>query len=188
MASQDFFSKYWLFGVGALLLVLNALWIVRLSGAEGPATEGEPAPAFELPRLPPAEGAEGAAPATTGPISLASLRGKVVVLDFWASWCDPCKDAMPALAALDRRMRGRGVAVVGVLTDDPELEEAARVAHDLGVRYPLVIDDGSVGVKFGVQNLPTAVFIDRAGVIRATEVGPRSADALVRIVEPLLRP
>ena len=185
MASQDFFSKYWLWGVGALLLVLNALWIVRLSGAEGPATEGHPAPAFELPRLPRAEGERAG---EAGPISLASLRGKVVVLDFWASWCDPCKDAMPALAALDRRMRDRGVAVVGVLTDDPELEEAARVAHDLGVRYPLVIDDGSIAQRYGVQNLPTAVFIDGAGVVRATEVGPQSAEALVRIVEPFLRP
>lgn len=186
MASQDYFSKYWLWGVGGLLLVLNTLWIVRVSGTQGSAAEGGPAPAFELPRLP-AEG--GAADAPTGPISLASLRGKVVVLDFWASWCGPCRDGMPALASLDRRFRDRGLAVVGVLTDDPELDVAARMADELGVRYPLVIDaDGVVSQRYGVQNLPTAVFIDRAGVIRATEVGPRPPGELARIVEPLLRP
>lgn len=182
MASQDFFSKYWLVGVIVLLLGLNALWMFRLSGEMTPAVEGREAPVFELPGLP----REGQ---TATPVSLAELRGRVVVLDFWASWCGPCLESMPTLATLDRRLRGKGLSVVGVLTGDADLAGAARVAEDAGVGYPLVVDpDGAVATRYGADNLPTVVVLDRQGVIRAVEVGLTPPGALARLVEPLLRP
>lgn len=182
MKSQELFSRYWLVGVLGFLLVVNGLWMVMLKVGPTAEAEGE-APPFELPRLA-REGEETAA----APLTLASLRGKVVVLDFWAGWCGPCRVAMPALAGLDRRMRSKGVTVVGVLTDDPELEKAAGIAYELGVRYPLVVDTGGVAQRYGANELPTLVVIDGAGKIRAREVGPQPVAALQRLVTPLLRP
>jgi cytochrome c biogenesis protein CcmG/thiol:disulfide interchange protein DsbE len=168
-----------------LLLALNALWLIRLPGAEpGAASEGQTAPAFDLPRLP----TEDAPDEARGRLSLASLRGKVVVLDFWASWCGPCREAIPALAALDRRMRGRGVAVIGVLTEDTALDDAASMAAALGARYPTVIDDGRVSKRYGVSSYPTLVLVDQEGVIRTTVEGPRPVAFLERLVKPILRP
>ena len=182
MATQDFFSKYWLVGVIGLLLVLNALWMVRLSGEVTPATEGQSAPEFSLPRL-------GADDRSGVSLSLADLRGKVVVLDFWATWCPPCLQALPSMAALDRSMRGQGVAVVGVLTGDADLEQALRVADEAGVRYPVVVDpDGEVARRFAAEELPTVVVVDGEGVIRATEVGLRPPETLVRTLRSLVRP
>lgn len=184
MASQDFFSRYWLYGVLALLVVLNAIWIVRLSGPPEPLSSGDerPAPAFSLPRLGgngrPAEG-----------LSLGDLRGKVVILDFWATWCVPCVEALPDMAAFDQRMRGRGVTTLGILTDDDDLRGAARMVRDLGVTYPVLVDaDNEVGDRYAIDSLPTLVVVDGSGVIRATEVGPRPARMLARLVEPLLEP
>jgi thiol-disulfide isomerase/thioredoxin len=123
---------------------------------------GEPAPAFILPR------ADG----TAGTIALSALRGQVVVLDFWATWCPPCLQMLPILHDLHAEWSGRGVTFVGVNSDGnltvPELQEFL-AQHPAS--YPIVLDEGDVNRLYKVRALPQLVVIGRDGTIRKTFVG-----------------
>ena len=110
------------------------------------------APNFTLPRL------NGG-----GNLSLASLRGKVVVLNFWASWCDPCKGEAPVLAELSDRYRSRGVTILGVDEQDLTGDGRAFVAR-YHLHYPVVRDSsGGVESKWGLTALPETFILDRQG-------------------------
>jgi len=105
-------------------------------------------------------------PAFDGPpLSLASLRGRPVILNFWASWCIPCRDEAPLLEATWREFRARGLLVIGVDTQD--LEAPARAfLHELHITYPTLRDpDGSVARRFGATGVPETFFIGRDGLI-----------------------
>lgn len=104
------------------------------------------------------------------PTSVASLRGKVVILDFWASWCGPCKLIAPRLGALRDRYGAQGLAVVGVTTDAPE--PAAHYAEKQHLKYPSVSDHaGETNRAYGIVALPTMVVVDKKGVVREVFVG-----------------
>jgi len=110
------------------------------------------APAFTLPRL------HG-----DGDLSLASLRGKAVVLNFWASWCAPCRDEVPALEKAWDKYRRRGVVVLGVDQQDVS-SDARKFAKKYGMTYPLVRDGpGHVVAKYGLTGVPETFFIGRDG-------------------------
>ena len=114
--------------------------------------EHPPAPDFELPRL------DG-----TGSVSLASLRGKAVVLNFWASWCGPCRDEVPTLERAWKRYRSRGLVMLGI--DQQDLASDARTfASKYGMTYPIVKDRrGRVVARYGLTGVPETFFIDRRG-------------------------
>lgn len=138
-------------GLVALLLALLVWKLAQGSGKE--AAVGKPAPNFTLRRL------DGA-----GHLSLASLRGKVVVLNFWASWCYPCKQEAPALAAAAKRWADH-VVVLGVDVND-SVRYARRFARKYGLTYPLVHDNHNVtSPKYGLTALPETFFIDRSGKV-----------------------
>jgi protein SCO1/2 len=125
-----------------------------------PAPEaGHPAPALNLPGL------------HGGRISLDSLRGKVVVLNFWATWCAPCKSEMPMLNAWYRRMKNQGVVLLGV--DQQEgAGDVAPFVRRLGVTYPIALDtDGMTSARFDVAGLPTTLIIDRRGIVHSYRPG-----------------
>lgn len=103
-------------------------------------------------------------------IQLANLRGKAVILSFWASWCEPCRLEAPALNNLAKRLSDENVAVVGVNTNDSEARAVA-FARGMGLSYPIVVDDGTVAGAYGVKNLPTLVVIDKNGVVSAVRTG-----------------
>jgi cytochrome c biogenesis protein CcmG, thiol:disulfide interchange protein DsbE len=138
-------------GLVALLLALLIWKVAQGSGKE--AAIGKPAPDFSLDRLDRA-----------GTLQLSSLRGKVVVLNFWASWCFPCKQEAPALAAASKRWGDR-VVVLGVDVNDFQ-GEARRFARKYGLTYPLVHDNRNVtSPKYGLTGLPETFFIDRRGKV-----------------------
>jgi cytochrome c biogenesis protein CcmG, thiol:disulfide interchange protein DsbE len=150
-------------GVLALLAVL--VW--RLTHQKPAPTAGVVAPAFALRRL------DG-----RGTVSLSSLRGKTVVLNFWASYCEPCKHEAPYLEALSRRDKGRGLVVLGVDTTDVQSDARRFVrAHEL--TYPIVADlDGTQAASaYGVSDLPVTYVIDRDGrIVGSAVTGPVSPD------------
>jgi thiol-disulfide isomerase/thioredoxin len=133
------------------------------------------APAFALPRL-----------GAPGKLSLVSLRGKVVALNFWQSSCGPCKQEMPRLEAAARRWAGKGVVVVGVdMLDTRGAGEAFRKRY--GATYPMVFDQvADTAAPYGVWNTPETLFVNPRGFIVKRILGPVSSDGFDAAVRTAL--
>jgi cytochrome c biogenesis protein CcmG/thiol:disulfide interchange protein DsbE len=139
--------------------------------------ERDPAPELELPRL-----------AGGGTAALADYRGQVVVLNFWASWCKPCKEESPLLERWHRRMRDRGGTVLGVDMLDVT-GDAQDFIDEYGLTYPMLKDGDGEGLeRFGVVQYPETFVIDRQGRIAALRRGPVDEDFMRSAVAPLLEP
>ncbi len=152
--------------LGAALFV-NAGWVFRHADAIRPLGRGTEAPEFSLPRV---DGKPGG-------VSLTELRGQVVLLDFWATWCAPCLHMMPTLHRLYQRWRGEGVEFLGINFDGSTVtpEQVEAVLREHPAPYPMVIDqDGEVGSRYKVVALPHIVLIDRGGNIVKTFWGVTS--------------
>jgi cytochrome c biogenesis protein CcmG/thiol:disulfide interchange protein DsbE len=133
---------------------------------------GQPAPSWSLPSL--------RDPAAT--VSLSQFAGKPVVLNFWASWCPPCRKEMPALAATARRLQG-SVAFVGIDTND-QRGAALSFASQTGVKYPLGFDPhASAANDYGVYGLPTTFFISAQGKLLGRQVGGMTAQRLDQLIQ-----
>src|ERR1700686_633981 len=97
---------------------------------------------------------------------LSDFRGKAVLLNFWATWCGPCKIEMPWFVELQQKYGSQGLQVVGVAMDDASKEDIAKFAKDMGVNYPILIGKESVGDQYGgVPALPETFLIGRDGKI-----------------------
>jgi thiol-disulfide isomerase/thioredoxin len=104
------------------------------------------------------------------PTSIASLRGKVVVLDFWATWCGPCRVLGPKLSAIQARYGAQGLRVIGMTTEAGE--DAALFAQRVGLKYSLASDPTTETTRaYGVSALPTLFVIDKRGVVRDVAIG-----------------
>jgi cytochrome c biogenesis protein CcmG, thiol:disulfide interchange protein DsbE len=137
--------------------------------------ERERAPALELPAL------DG-----RGLGGLADYRGQVVVLNFWASWCEPCRKESPLLERWYRRASGREATVLGVDALDVTAD-AREFIGEHGLSYPMLKDrDGDAMASYGVAQLPETFVIDRAGRIAAIRRGPVDEQFMEAEVEPLL--
>ena len=138
--------------------------------------ERKPAPAFELPRL-----------GGGGQQALADYRGKVVVLNYWASWCEPCRDESPLLERFHKQIAARGGTVLGVDVLDVS-GDANDFIRQYGLSYPMLRDrDGRTQEEFGVAAYPETFIIDRGGRVAATRRGPVDEEFLRRSVLPLLK-
>jgi cytochrome c biogenesis protein CcmG/thiol:disulfide interchange protein DsbE len=121
-------------------------------------------------------------------VSLSDYRGKVVLLDFWATWCGPCKLEIPWFEDLQRKDKDRGFAVLGVSMDDDGWDAVKPFLKRLGVNYRVLMgDDMTAQLYGGVESLPTTFLIDRAGRIAAVYVGLGERKDFDNGVEELLR-
>jgi thiol-disulfide isomerase/thioredoxin len=121
-------------------------------------------------------------------ISSADLRGKVVLIDFWATWCQPCKKEMPGYQKLLDRHGPRGFAVVGFKFDTMmDTEDPVVFAKKIGVRYPLAVAPDDLKQKFGgIEGLPTTLLYDRQGILRKKVIGFEYTDVMESELRPLL--
>lgn len=170
--------------IGALLVSAAVIAASILFTRPAPAGRGaqatSPARAhdFTLPKL------EG------GPVSLASLRGRVVVLDFWATWCPPCRAELPWLVKLTQRYEARGVTLLAVDLDDPPDREQLIREFTAGVRgldRSVVLGDLAVEADFAIKSMPTLVILDREGRELSRFVGATDEQTLERLLESLAR-
>jgi cytochrome c biogenesis protein CcmG/thiol:disulfide interchange protein DsbE len=103
---------------------------------------------------------------------LSTLQGKAVLLNFWATWCGPCKIEMPWLAELQKKYGPQGLQVVGVAMDDAAEKDISRFARKMGVNYPVLQGTESVADLYGgLEGLPVSFFIDRSGKVSDKIVG-----------------
>jgi cytochrome c biogenesis protein CcmG, thiol:disulfide interchange protein DsbE len=123
------------------------------------------------------------------PITLASLRGKVVWINFWASWCPPCQQETPILRELSERYRDRGLEIVGVSVQETSADDVAAYARRYQLPYTIGFDgSGHVFREYKVYALPTQFFLDTNGVIVETVNGPVDEAGASALIESLLPP
>jgi thiol-disulfide isomerase/thioredoxin len=120
-------------------------------------------------------------------VSLSSFRGKGVLLNFWATWCGPCKIEMPWFVELQKEYGSQGLQIVGVAMDDSSTQDIQNFVKEMGVNYPVLIGKEAVGQAYGgVDVLPTTFFIDRDGKIVAREFGLQSRSLFVDNIKKAL--
>jgi thiol-disulfide isomerase/thioredoxin len=123
----------------------------------------------------------------TMPASVQSMRGKVAVIEFWATWCGPCRLTAPTLASWQAKYGPQGLAVVGITTDEPQV--AADHARKTGLGFAAAADvDATTTKAYGVTSLPTLFVVDRAGVVRDVVLGyePGQEARTEKLVQTLL--
>jgi thiol-disulfide isomerase/thioredoxin len=119
-------------------------------------------------------------------VTLASLRGRVVLLNFWATWCVPCQVEMPVFEAWQRKYGAQGLAILGVSMDDEE-SPVRRIVQKLKISYPIAMGDAALGRSYGdVLGLPLTFLIDRNGVVRAQFQGEADLKKIESSLQELL--
>jgi len=154
-------------------------------GCEGTSLD-EDAPNFSARIVANGEALGGDAGIGANTVELSSLRGRPVVLDFWATWCGPCQAEAPIVNAIAQRYKDKGLAVIGVNTSDED-GLAGRFVRKKGLSFPIVYDEGNaIARQYGVSSLPTLIVVSKTGKVVAIRRGVTSDSALDEIVRRYL--
>jgi cytochrome c biogenesis protein CcmG, thiol:disulfide interchange protein DsbE len=158
--------------------IMLALALLSAGVAFAGVQKGQRAPEFSLPSL------KGST------VSLSSLRGKVVLIDFWAQWCEPCKKELPQLDRLAKDYAQKGVVIVAV-NIDKQRDNAARMVKQLGVSLDVLLDPaGSVAGAYDLPKMPTSFVVDKKGIIRYVNEGfdgPKDVDRFKQELDELTK-
>lgn len=148
--------------LAAASLVIVGVGMLQAQGGQGDALKGKPFPSFKMTD-------------TAGKVHTnASLKGKVVLVDFWATWCGPCKAASPAMQKLHEKYAKQGLVVIGANTFERPADRkgaAAKYQNEHKYGYTFTSENDDLAKKLGVQGIPFFVFIDRQGVVREVVTG-----------------
>jgi peroxiredoxin len=161
---------------------MRKLWVTLALCVAGVAfagvQKGQRAPEFSLPSL------------KGDTVALSSLRGKVVLIDFWAQWCEPCKKELPQLDQLAKQYAAKGVVIVAV-NIDKQRDNAERMVKQLGVSLPVLLDPaGSVAGSYDLPKMPTSFVVDKKGIVRYVNEGfdgPKDVDRFKQELDALTK-
>ncbi|MAE93159.1 MAG: hypothetical protein CL910_00720 [Deltaproteobacteria bacterium] len=149
----------------ALGLLAGVVWSLSEKREAAPVEPGRVAPLFSLPDL------------TGEPLSLAGLQGQVVLVNFWATWCKPCEEEMPAMERLYQALREEGFELLAVSVDE-DTEEVRAFRDRLALSFPILHDEGQqVARRYQSFRFPESFLIDREGLVVERYIGPREWDA-----------
>jgi peroxiredoxin len=159
----------------AIRVVSLAAMFLGAAGAPALAAPhaGDVAPAFTLPRT------------TGGNLTLSSLHGKAIYLNFFASWCSPCNAEAPSVADLAKKYAPRGLKVVGV-NEQEDKSKAAAFAQKYKWPFAVAVDDGEMGKAYGVIALPVHIFIDKHGKISTYRLGEMEPDEIADAIKKII--
>src|ERR1700694_2502274 len=153
------------FSVRLGVAALAAVGVIAAAPTARPLTNGKPAPACSAPLL---DGGRS--------VSLADYRGHVVYLDFWASWCGPCRESFPFMNELQRELAGKGLQILAVSVDKTP-EDARRFLARYPAQFTVALDAaGTCPAAFQLQGMPSSYIIDKGGAVRAVHAGFRNRD------------
>jgi peroxiredoxin len=165
--------------VVAVLAIASGAWYWFFQRPADSPVIGRPAPAFQISSL---DGNQ---------VSLADFRGKPVIVNFWATWCEPCKEEMPAMERLYQKHRAQGLVVLAVSNDsEGSTQRVARFIKESGFTFPVGLDPRmKVANLYRVRVLPSSLVIDRKGALSFIALGPREWDkpAAHQLFESLLK-
>lgn len=166
---HSFHRAQWLLRLGlTLLLAANSAVSVASNQSSVLQPHGVLSPDFTLPAI----------SNQTGTLALSESRGKVTYVDFWASWCGPCRLSLPAIDGIYRDLKAQGFVAIAVSVDVVE-DDALDFLKRYKVSYPVVIDtEGAVPKDYAVDGMPSGYLIDRQGMIREVHVGFKKGDEL----------
>jgi peroxiredoxin len=152
--------------VGGLVLFAAAIVLLSQPGQDRYVDAGVPAPAFDLPRIP-----------GDGNVSLEEQRGRVVLVNFWATWCKPCEDEMPSMQRLYQAVGGEHFELLAVSVDEPGAP-IAEFAERYAITFPILLDpDREVAGRWQALRFPESFLVDGEGTVVERYIGPRTWDA-----------
>ena len=162
--------------LGSKLLSIAFATILTAAGRLSPQTLGSPAPDFTLKTL------------VGGTASLSDYTGRPVFLNFWASWCTPCRGEMSDIIAAYNAHKGQELQVLAInLTDQERMKDVRKFADEFQMPFPVLLDEkGKVRKRYALHGVPTSVFIDAQGIVRLVNPGPITNETIQRGLAAIL--